>query len=204
MHTNTPLILASTSPRRILLLQKLGIPFEVFSPNVTENNDFSQDPKKIAIHNALKKAEAIAQKMPEKYILGADTLVTIEGHILGKPSNHTQAEEFLRLLSGKTHTVITGIALVCTNNQVKLTHAQISTVTLKSLTKSIIQTYITRTNPLDKAGAYGIQDLPELIIEKYSGSFYNIMGLPLEFLKEVIPKFIPPNKKRPLTQTHLK
>lgn len=182
------LILASASPRRKELLRSFGIPFEVVEPQIVEKEDRTGDPVKIALHNAQLKADAVNNKYPEQGILAADTVVSIADEILHKPKDYADARSMLKRLSNKTHIVYTGICLKYLPSDINIIHCEMSEVRFNKLDDKIIDFYFAKVNPLDKAGAYGIQEYPEVIIAGYKGHMSNIMGLPIEFLYPLIKK----------------
>ncbi len=179
-------ILASASPRRRELLSQLGLAFEVVVADVTEHEDSTTDPREMVAHNAALKADWVAARHPDAWVLGADTTVFIDGHALNKPANDAEARAMLRRLSGRTHTVFTGLALRQTTKGVKIDQGVASDVTFKSLDEASIERYLSKVHTLDKAGGYAIQEHGELIIARQDGSFSNIVGLPLEVLKQIL------------------
>lgn len=183
----SPLILASASPRRRELLGRLGVAFEVVTAAVSEHEDPTTDPCTLVAHNAALKAEWVSARHPDAWVLGADTTVFIEGHALNKPVDAADARAMLRRLSGRTHTVHTGLALRRLRpSPVALDRGASSTVTFRTLDEAAIEEYLSRVHTLDKAGGYGIQECPELIIAGYEGSLSNIIGLPLETTKQLL------------------
>jgi septum formation protein len=182
----SPLILASASPRRRELLAQLGFPFEVIVAEVTEHEDPASEPRQMVAHNAALKADWVAARNPEALVLGADTTVFIDNRVLNKPADLIDARTMLRRLSGRTHTVYTGVALRRLRDGVRIDQGVASEVTFKAFDDATIDAYFKIVNPLDKAGAYGIQEGRELIIASWSGSFSNIMGLPMETTKQIL------------------
>jgi septum formation protein len=185
MQTNkgTPqLILASASPRRAELLRKMGLAHSVVPAQVRELEAPDADPVVAVEHNARIKAEWVANRSPQgALVLGSDTVVCLDQKTLNKPVDLCEARAMLHRLSGRTHTVYTGVALVGTQlNEVAHVQAQ---VTFKQLTSDVIEQYFALVNPLDKAGAYGIQQGRDLIIESVEGSVDCVMGLPTEYLE---------------------
>lgn len=181
-------ILASASPRRRELLSQLGVPFEVIVAAVTEHEDENSDPRFMVAHNAALKAEWVATRHPDAVVLGADTTVLIDSTVLNKPPTLVEARAMLRRLSGRTHTVFTGVALRGLNRGIKVDEGVTSEVTFRAFDDRTIDAYFAVVNPLDKAGAYGIQEGRELIIDHWNGSFTNIMGLPMEVTKQILTK----------------
>jgi len=184
----TKLILASASPRRKQLLTETGLNFDVVVADVTEHEDPSTDPRVMVTHNAALKADWVAARNPDAYVLGADTTVFIDQRVLNKPADLAEARAMLRKLSGRTHTVFTGVALRRVSDGLRIDEGVTSEVTFQAFDDTVIDAYFTIVNPLDKAGAYGIQDGRELIIAGWQGSFSNIMGLPMEALKQILAR----------------
>lgn len=182
------LILASASPRRRELLASLGAKFEVVSAPVDEHEAADADPHALVRHNAALKADWVAARHPEAWVLGADTTVVVDGIVLNKPAGHDDARRMLRLLSGRTHRVLTGLALRGPRGNVRVDVATESQVTFKPLDDALIERYLVLANPLDKAGAYGIQEHGELIVAGWEGSFTNIVGLPVETTREILTR----------------
>ena len=137
-------------------------------------------------HNAALKADWVASRHPDAFVLGADTTVLIDNTVLNKPRDLDDARIMLRRLSGRTHTVFTGVALRQLNAGLRIDEGVTSEVTFRALDDGIISAYFRIVNPLDKAGAYGIQDGRELIVDRWEGSFSNIMGLPMEVTKQIL------------------
>ncbi len=183
-----PLILASASPRRRELLAGLGVPFEVVPAGVTEHDAVDADPRHLVRHNAALKADWVAERRPEAVVLGADTTVFVGGRVLNKPRDLAEARGMLRELSGRTHTVCTGLAVRCRRASVALDEIVESEVTFRALDDAAIDRYLARVNPLDKAGAYAIQEETQMIIAGWRGSFTNIVGLPIEETKQILSR----------------
>ena len=182
------LILASASPRRRELLAGLGLKFEVVVAQVTEHEAPDADPRAMVRHNAALKADWVAGRRSEALVLGADTTVFVDGVVLNKPRDLAEARAMLRRLSGRTHTVCTGLAVRRRCDGLTLDAADGSEVTFKTLDDSIIDRYFARVNPLDKAGAYAIQEAAELVIAGWRGSYTNIVGLPVETTKQILTR----------------
>ena len=164
------LVLASTSPRRRELLQSAEVEFEVISSPAEELHDDTIDFRTLCEINAELKARAVAERRPESWVLGADTLVSIDGSLLGKPANAVRAREMLRQLSGRTNQVCTGVCLLGPDGRKVLFH-EISEVVFLSLSDHVIDEYMSRVNTLDIAG--------EMIIAEIRGDFTNVVGLPM-------------------------
>ena len=186
MSASRPLILASASPRRRELLATLGVPFEVVTAEVVEHQDPATDPREMVAHNAALKADWVAQWRPEAMVLGADTTVYLEGHALNKPADPAEARAMLRRLSGRTHTVFTGLAFRCAETGLRRDEGVASDVTFKPLDEALIEAYLAQVYTLDKAGGYAIQEHGDLIIARQEGSLSNIIGLPLERTKHIL------------------
>lgn len=182
------LILASRSPRRSELLRQCGVDFSVEISPVKEL-DNAPDITALPQLNAALKAAAAADRNPEKWVLGADTMIVFENSAIGKPADLAEAAHFLRRFSGKSHQVITGMALICRSKQVEEVWSETSVVTFKNLSDEVIREYLDKVEVLDKAGAYAIQEHGEVIVEKFSGEIENIVGLPLKKLRELLNKY---------------
>lgn len=182
------LILASASPRRRELLTQLGVAFDVVVAEVTEHEEASTDPRVMVAHNAALKADWVAARHPRAVVLGADTTVFIAGTALNKPRDGTEARAMLRRLSGRTHTVFTGLAVRRAEDGLCIDEGVASEVTFKVLDEAVIETYLARVNTLDKAGGYAIQEHGELIVAGQRGSLTNIIGLPIESTKQILTR----------------
>lgn len=187
--TTTPrLILASASPRRRELLGQLGVSFEVVVANVVEHEEASTDPRVMVAHNAALKADWVSARHPDALVLGADTTVFIDNHALNKPADGVEARAMLRRLSGRTHTVFTGLAVRRASEGLKIDEGVTSDVTFKAFGDDVIEAYLAKVRTLDKAGGYGIQEHADLIVAGYRGSFTNIVGLPIETTKQILTR----------------
>ncbi|OQB16045.1 MAG: Septum formation protein Maf [Firmicutes bacterium ADurb.Bin193] len=173
------IILASASPRRTELLSRLGLKFEVKTPDSDETFDSSLSVADNVKRIAHLKAVSVAQDFPDKIIIGADTVVSIGGEILGKPTDEADAANMLRRLSGRTHTVCTGCAVVRLCDGREELWCETTEVTFRSLSGSEIEAYINTGEPTDKAGAYGVQGLGAAFVTKINGDYNNVVGLPL-------------------------
>ncbi len=182
------LILASNSPRRKEILTKYGYEFSVI-PSTFDEIGEKETPKKTVEFYALSKAQDVFDKLRDQraVVLGADTVVCLEGEILGKPKNKTDAINMLKKLSGKTHQVITAYAII--KKDQKMVNSVTTSVTFNQLTDNLITEYVNTGLPLDKAGSYGIQDGFNLVKE-YRGSLNNVIGLPIEDIKPYLDKFL--------------
>lgn len=184
--TVVPLILASASPRRRELLAQVGVPFEVIVADVVEHEDPALDPREMVSRNAALKADWVAQRHPDRWVLGADTTVYIDGQALNKPASLDEARAMLHRLSGRTHTVFTGLALRHQKRGIHDADGESTQVTFKPLDDAIISHYLAQVHTLDKAGGYAIQEHGELIIASCDGSLSNVIGLPVETLKKLL------------------
>lgn len=182
LKTRMPLILASASPRRSELLLEAGYNFEVIVPDVEEAHDESLSCENLTIENARRKAIAVARVRPDAVVIGADTLVYLDHIPIAKPRDMEDAAGMLRRLSGRSHEVCTGVAIASAGGAELLTFHVISDVTFKTLTEEVIRDYHSLIAPLDKAGAYAIQDESAMIIDSVQGSWTNVKGLPMERL----------------------
>jgi septum formation protein len=181
------LVLASASPRRQELLRNAGFPFTVCPANLPEILLAGESPRACAERLAREKAHAVLLQQPDRFVLGADTIVVVDSEILGKPRDEADATRMLRLLSGRTHQVITGVCLVGpalrTENQ-KLetfedTRSESTVVTMTTLSDADIHSYIVSGEPMDKAGAYAIQGMASRWIPRIDGDYFNVVGLPV-------------------------
>jgi septum formation protein len=179
------LILASASPRRRELLEEAGLVFEVIASPAEEIHDASIPLAQLCEKNAELKAAAVARQHPGAAVVGADTLVWIDGEPLGKPRDMGEARAMLRKLSGRDHTVCTGVCVVFPGGRVSCFH-DLTRVRFHVLDDQAIDAYFRKANPLDKAGAYGIQESGELIVEGIDGNFDNVMGLPVAKVLEAL------------------
>jgi len=178
------LILASASPRRRELLAQIYPDFEIVPAEVEEHEDPTTDPRVMVAHNAEIKAAWVAAQHPAAFVLGADTTVFIGNRVLNKPADAAEARAMLRELSGRTHTVFTGLVLCGPSFR---SEAQItSEVTFKPLSEALIEAYLAKVHTLDKAGGYSIQEHGEMIVASRTGSLSNIIGLPLDETKQLL------------------
>ena len=171
------LILASSSPRRRELLAKAGYTFEVRAADIDESLHAGEQPKEYVQRLALEKAQTIAASNPNAVVLGADTTVVLEGEVLGKPADDADAERMLRLLSGRTHQVYTGLAVV--QGAEHRIHVETTDVVFRAITDEELATYLGSGDAMDKAGAYGIQGYAARWIPRIEGDYFNVVGLPL-------------------------
>jgi septum formation protein len=176
------LILASASPRRAELLRQLGVEFEVVTSDVPEIHHDQLTALEVSQINAYRKARAVAKKLPDSLVLGADTLVHLDNRLFGKPASLEDAYRMLEELQGRTHHVVTAICLMHLREHRQRISSEQTAVTFRPLEAPRIRRYLNQVNPLDKAGGYAIQEHGDLIIESISGSYTNVVGLPLERL----------------------
>ncbi|HWX23184.1 MAG TPA: Maf family protein [Candidatus Binatia bacterium] len=177
------LILASASPRRTELLRQLGVEFKVVASDIPEVHHDELTAGEISQINAYRKARAVAKKFPDALVLGADTLVWVDSALFGKPASLEDAYLMLQKLQGRTHQVVTAMCLLHLREHRQRMFFESTEVTFRPLDAVQIRRYLTKVNPLDKAGAYAIQEEGDLIVEKISGSYTNVVGLPVERLR---------------------
>lgn len=191
--TGGTLILASGSPRRKQLLAQMGLEFEVRLPNVDENQIPADHPRTYALRCAYAKAMDVANSAePGDIVLAADTIVTKEMVIYGKPVDADEARSILRQLSFRTHQVITGVAVVQVGKPSVQLNSGETHVTFNNLTDAMIDAYVKTGSPLDKAGAYGIQDLGPDFLNRFEGEYTNVVGLPCGVVAEMLEQYLPP------------
>jgi septum formation protein len=180
------LILASKSPRRRYLLEQAGLSFSVIPSDIDETTVPMSSPEIYVRILAEAKAEFIANKYPEKWVIGADTIVLIDGTVLGKPGSIDEARSMLKQLSGQAHQVFTGYSILCKTKNRKFSETVQTEVLFKNLADEEIEWYIHTKEPFDKAGAYAIQGLGTFLVRRINGSYTNVVGLPvcevIEFL----------------------
>lgn len=209
------LILASSSPRRQELLREIGVPFQVHAANINEDQAPDEAPIVYALRLAREKAEAVAAQYPQSYVLGADTIVVLNGEVLGKPIDHADAARILRRLSGRAHEVTTAVSLIAPNfaapntpspgkaapnttapnliapnlvasGTLAETRASTTKVYFREIDEAEIQQYVAGGEPMDKAGAYAIQGGASRWTNRIEGEFSNVVGLPLSLVTEML------------------
>lgn len=181
------LILASKSPRRREILLQMGFSFRIADSEYEENNALAVPPDQLVRLQAEGKAAAVYKRMGDNaVVIGADTLVVLDGKVLGKPRNEAQAMAMLKALSGRTHEVMTGVAVWA--NEHCWSDVCVSRVTFRPLADEEIRRYVATGEPMDKAGAYGVQGLGRSMVDKVEGSLSNVIGLPRTLIKELIQK----------------
>ena len=180
------IILASKSPRRRALLEQMGVrDFRIVTPDIDEHMDRDLPPAELVRQISLEKAQAVAaQAAPNTVVIAADTVVALDGVVLGKPADKEEAFRMLSLLSGNRHQVYTGLTVL--RGEQVFSQWEETAVTFRSLTAEEIEAYIATGEPMDKAGAYGIQGYGALFIEGISGDYYNVMGLPVCRLGQIL------------------
>jgi len=176
-----PLILASASPRRQELLREAGIPIEVHPADVREERADGEEPVGYACRLAREKAQSVAARFPGRYVLGADTIVVVDEHILEKPADAQDAARMLRLLSGRVHIVTTAVSLARPDGFID-THSATTEVSFRDLEDKEIRQYIAGGEPMDKAGAYAIQGGAGAWVQRIQGEYSNVVGLPLSLV----------------------
>lgn len=182
------IVLASQSPRRRQLLGQMGLEFTTQSPEIDESAFHGRDARDLVETLSREKARWVArQQTPDTLVIGADTVVVLDGAILGKPRDGAEAQAMLAALSGRDHQVFTGVTL-CQGDRI-LTQAEETQVTFRPLTGQEIRQYVSTGEPMDKAGAYGIQGLGALLAERLEGDYFNVMGLPLCRLGQMLSRF---------------
>ena len=182
-------ILASSSPRRRDLLLRLQTPFDIILPNVDESIIVPEgSPETYCTALAEIKANDISQHYPNELVIGADTIVVLDDHILGKPDDKAHAQNMLNILSGKTHQVYTGVCLKWTEMNIHRLFAEITTVTFRDLDEKEIAHYIESCQPYDKAGAYGIQDWSAVFVKEIKGCHDNVVGFPISRFYQELKK----------------
>lgn len=179
------IVLASSSPRRRELLAEAGVDFEIIVSPAEEIHDAAIPLEQLCEENARLKAAAVAAEHPEAIVIGADTLVYIDGEPLGKPADLEQARQTLKKLSGREHVVCTGVAICGPKGRISTFH-DLTQVIFHPINDEVIDRYFSVANPLDKAGAYGIQEHGDLLVEGIRGEFDNVMGLPTRKVLEAL------------------
>ena len=183
------IILASASPRRKELLEKIGLEFEVEPGDYEEDIGSGIEPHELAQKISLKKAEVVASKRKNALVIAADTFIVCGGKILGKPHTEDEARKMLETINGRAHSVVTGFSIIDTGKNKTLSKSVETRVYVRKLTPAEIDAYVMSKEPLDKAGAYAIQGLGAVIVEKIEGDYFNVIGLPLSMLTEALKEF---------------
>lgn len=183
------IILASASPRRAEILRMTGLKFDIAASDYKEELNLTLKPRALARFLSRKKAEAVAHKYGNAIIITADTFIVLNKRLLGKPHTYKEAEKMLKMLNGKAHSVITGFTIMDTGRSKVLSRSVETKVYFRKLDAVEIKAYVKTGEPLDKAGAYAVQGLGAVFIEKIDGDFFNVVGLPLCALTESLEKF---------------
>ncbi|MCW1297024.1 MAG: Maf family protein [Candidatus Parvarchaeota archaeon] len=183
------IILASSSPRRIELLKKLGIKFDVIPSRIREAEIKIRDPIKFAKELAVRKAKSVARKVKNGIVIGADTVVVLDREIIGKPKNEEDAKQILKKLSGRTHKVITALAVIDAKTKRLVCDVEITKLKFRKMSEEKIKEYVKSGEGMDKAGAYAIQGKGISFLEKIEGSYSNVIGLPISKLVRLLKKF---------------
>ncbi len=187
--TQKRLILASASPRRGSMLNQLGIRFETVPADIDETPFSTENPKTFARRMARDKAMTVARDNPDSWVIGADTVVSLENSLLGKPVDPADAMAMLKRLAGKSHQVLTGYCLCCRAEAVEETGVAVSRVTFNTCEDNVLQAYVNTGEPLDKAGAYGIQAMGGFLVRRVEGSCTNVIGLPLDIVVRLLLRY---------------
>ena len=191
IKTDIPIILASNSPRRKKLLNQLNLNFEIQKVEIDESPKKGEKPVRLVKRLANEKLEKAKEKVEEGIFITADTIVVLKGKVINKPVNEKDAERILNSLSGKTHTVYTGFAVYNSKKKKTIIDYEKTLVTFRKMEKKEIRDYIATGSPMDKAGAYGIQDdFGAVFVKKINGCYYNVVGLPLMKLYQNLLKII--------------
>ena len=183
------IVLASASPRRKKLLKKIVKAFRVKPSKVDEATLWAKTPQAFAVKAAIAKAEEVALKTRNAIVIGADTIVVLGKKILGKPKTRKEAVAMLQSLAGKTHRVITGLAIVDSETFEKHADFEVTKVKMKKVSNQEILEYVKSGRPMDKAGSYGIQEIEEIFIDKIEGDYENVVGLPVVKTKKMLARF---------------
>ena len=191
IKTNLPIYLASKSPRRRKLLRQINIEFKSFSVDVEEKIKRGEKPSQSVKRLAREKLDKAREKVDYGIIITADTIVVLDSKIIGKPENKSEAKKFLKKLSGRVHTVYTGFSVFNSEKELLVTDYEKTLVEFRKLSQNEIDDYIKSGSPLDKAGAYGIQDdFGAVFIKRINGCYYNVVGLPLPKVYQALMKII--------------
>lgn len=183
--TAMKIVLASGSPRRQKLLSEMGYDFEIVTPAIPEENNPGEAPEDHVKRLSRLKAEFVAPKYPNSLVVGADTIVVLENRILGKPESKMEARSMLELLSGKTHTVFTGLSVIILTKDIAKTDYDSTRVTFNKLSSEDIHRYVESREPLDKAGAYGIQGMGSFLVDNYKGDIDTVIGFPSKLFQKM-------------------
>lgn len=182
------IVLASISPRRQELLKSIHLDF-IVHPSDFEEKDTHLTAEELAKHNAIGKAQKVANHYKNAIIIGVDTVVVFQNHFLGKPKDKNDAKRILRLLSNTTHKVVTAICIIDTKSKKNVSAVETTQVTMDRLEESEIEAYINSGEGEDKAGSYAIQGIGSLFVKKIEGDYFNVMGLPMYLLRKLLKEF---------------
>lgn len=183
------IILASTSPRRKELLSILKIPFSIEESNYDEDMTIKLSPQELVKFLSLEKAKAVAKQHKDNVvIIAADTIVALDKRVLGKPKSKEEAREMIKFINGKNHSIFTGLAIIDTETNIIFSDYRETKVFFKNISDKDIESYLKTDGYMDKAGAYSIQGLAAIFVEKIDGDFYSAMGLPINFIAEILEK----------------
>jgi len=190
------IVLASQSPRRSELLKQLGLDFIVKTSDLDESNSVGLEASELVMHLAHEKAKIVASEIAEEsgsskefMVIGADTVVVRDGVILGKPEDSDDAFNMLKSLQGRWHEVMTGIAVIDMQNSKFTKGIEVTRVKMKELDDEALRSYINTGEPVDKAGAYGIQGLGAVLVERIEGCYFNVVGLPISKLSDILKNY---------------
>lgn len=189
MGTQKNIILASASPRRKEIFSKTGLKFKIDAGDYEEDMSLDLMPHELARFLSLKKAEAVAGKYKNVLIIAADTFIVYRGRLLGKPHTEEEARRMLTMLNGKAHSVITGFSVLDVDTNKAVSRSVATKVYFKKMTIKEMDAYVRTREPLDKAGAYAIQELGAVLVKKIEGDYFNVVGLPLSALVDCLKKF---------------
>ena len=184
-----PIVLASSSPRRQDLLKQIGLSFSIEHADVDESVLSGEDPEEHTLRLAREKAKAVALRRGPAIVIGADTVVVVDGRILGKPADLEDAQRMLFLLSGREHRVISGVAVLASDRGALDVRNAVTAVRFRTLGRDEVAAYVATGEPLDKAGAYGIQGRGALLVESIRGCYFNVVGLPLSLLGTMLAPY---------------
>jgi septum formation protein len=179
VNEGNAIILASESTRRVDILRMLGIPFSIIPPDIDETRKVSEAPREFALRISYEKASKVGKLFPDKWVIGADTIVIYKNKVLGKPSGEGDAFKMLQLLKGKWHKVITGFCVLNVSKDIIYRDAVETRVFMKDLVDQEIMKYIGTSEPLDKAGSYAVQGKGGYMVKEIKGSYSNVVGLPI-------------------------
>ncbi len=180
------LVLASSSPRRREILACMGFEFSIVSPELDESPIGNEEPAEHVVRLSRAKASSVARQFPDELVVGADTIVVLNNEILGKPFSPAEAVGMLGRLSGKTHTVYTGLALIADRAKIDKADYDVTRITFNDLEQEDILRYVESGEPLDKAGAYGIQGMGSFLVKRYEGEFDTVIGFPSKLFRRLL------------------